>query len=738
MKKTTKRLVSSILATSMLLSSVLTSNVLVSAEELDVVETAVEDTTATPAAVSYSEEPIAVYAEAEPFTMKEGVTYIKASLEGEDGTGVETIDSSMIGSTVNIDFSLLQNPGFSSATFYVCYDPKVLQATAGNIPKKAELVNKGYITYTYYDQDELEDVTKTFFSNADINSRINYKPVSGSEEYPGADGTLTSAELGKIKLGKYEDKNIDPQTSLIKAIEGDGKIISIAFKVIGEGDAKVDVEVVKFGYAPVSAGSKEANATPIPIESYPNNIAVGNEVTTEATTEATTAEATTKAVETTEATTKAVETTQATTKAVETTQATTKAVETTQATTKAVETTQATTKAAVVTTKEATTEATTQATTVEATTKAAPSSDDEATTKAAQVTTKEAATEATTQATTKASESATKAADRTTETTTASSGGGSSSRSASSGGGGGGGSSVRKSTTTTTVAEDDTETTTASSSSSSDDATEATTESVDAVTSATPDNWEGLFDDLSDTPWAEEAVNALAEMGILNGVADRTFAPKASCKRADFAIMLVKTLGIDGTATSNFDDVLPDKYYYNYVGLAKDAGIVNGYGNGKFGPENFCTRAELMVMVANALGVSGIDITADESVLDQFSDAADIPAWARPYIAYLVEDGIVSGSNNKINPNVNITRAEVAVIMYNVVNALNNAGVETEDAAEEATGEIEVGEEVAAYEDAAYEDASYTEALNTKSAEEIAEDAAEEAAEKSAETENNK
>ena len=724
MKKTTKRLVSSILATSMLFSSILTSNVLVSAEEVDV-DAVVTDVTETPAAVDYSDS--VEFYDAEPeFQMETGIMYVKATLEGENGTGVETIDPSLVGSTVNIDFSLLQNPGFSSATFYVRYNPKVLQAKCGNIPKGQSKLGD-YITYTAYNEALDMDIKSAFFANAEIDPQIAYVPTPDSKDFADVnpDGTATSAQLGKVKLAGMVPKNYVDENNLLKAVEGDGKLFSMTFDVVGEGNADVSIEIVKFGYppaTPVKEGEEvsEANADPIPSANYPNKIAVGGqETTTEATTEATTKEVTTQA------TTKEV-TTEATTKEV-TTQVTTKEV-TTQATTKEV-TTQATTKAATTqaTTKEATTEATTKEVTTQAVTK--------------EVTTKEVTTEATTkEATTQKSGEVTtqKQSDDTTETTTVGSNnvynttkeqsetttassrsGGGSSSSASTGSSGGGGGTVRRSTTKTETEteEDQTEDTTAAVEdvTSVEDETESTTENtVDT---------EVLFNDLSSTPWAADAINALAERGIINGVDEDAFAPQLSCKRADFAIMLAKLVGLEGTATSNFDDVLEGKYYYNYVGLAKEAGLVNGYGNGKFGPENFCTRAELMVMVANALKVEGVDITADESVLAQFSDEADIPVWARPYIAFLVENGIVNGANGKINPNVEITRAEVAVIMFNVINAISAAAEKAVE--EESTDEIEVGTEVPAYEESAYEDAAYTEALNTKSDEELAQDTAE-------------
>ena len=711
MKKTTKRLVSSILAASMLFTSVLTSNVFAGTETVSDETAVVSDITESAAAISVdetvkSDATVSAYDAEEPaFQMKEGVMYIHPVIEGQENTNDEVIPEDKIGQTVNIDFYLHQNPGFSSATFFVKYDPNVLKAKNGNIPKKSGLVSGNYITYSYYLEAIDSDVSTAFFTNSEINDQIAYVPDSKENmpegEYVDADpdGVKTAGELGKVKLAGMVPKEYKDDNGHLKAVSGDGKLFSMTFDVIGKGDANLSIEIVKFGYPPMSADSTDGQAegAPIPADNYPNSIRVGaDETTTESTTEST-------SESTTEATTK--ETTTETT-----TEATTKAT-TTESTTEAT-TTEATTKA---TTTEATTKATTEATTKEATTKEA--------------TTKEATTEATTQATTKAatteaaSQSTTKAAttDATTETTTTArrSGGGSSSSAASGGGGG----SVRKSTTTTTVAEDETEQTTADVEDTTvEDVTEPDTE---ATTEETPAGT--LFNDISGKPWAEEAINALAELGIINGVAEGTFAPEANCKRADFAIMLAKVCGLEGTATSNFDDVEVGKYYYNYVGLAKEAGIVKGYGDGNFGPEKFCTRAELMVMVANALSVTGIDITADESVLAQFSDEADIPAWARPYVAFLVENGIVSGSNGEIRPNVNITRAEVAVIMYNILTADIRVSEETAEAIEE-TLDADEQVEVPAYEDAAYEDAEYTMPLNTKTAEEVAEAEAEKAA----------
>ncbi len=718
MKKTTKRLVSGIVATSMLLSSVLTSNVFadevsvldeaVVTEATDVAESgsavSVEGKVKTASAVSVQEEA--------PFEMKKDVMYIQPVIEGQENTNNEVISPELKGSTVNIDFYLKQNPGFSSATFFVKYNPDVIRAKSGNIPKgQADLGS--YVTYTYYLEALGMDVKSAFFGNDKINAQIAYVPSAGSTgDYAdvSADGTKTAGELGKVKLAGMVPESYVDSNNYLKPVEGDGKLFSMTFDVVGEGDAGLTIEVVKFGYPPMSGTGSEANAEPIPTENYPNKISVGA-----ATIETTTSEATTVKEETTEATTAEATTKEATTKEATTAAPTTEKA--TEATTKAATTTAPTTeKATEATTKAATTTAPTTEKATEATTAApAPSSD---------TTTAPTTAAPTTQAAT--------VAEVTTVRRSSGGGGGSSSSAASSS------SSSTKKSTATTEAEEATEKTT---NDDTETATEKATEATTYVSYNNSSSSEDFFDDIASKPWAAEAINSLAELGIINGQGDRTFAPDASCKRADFAIILVNVLGLEGTATDNFDDVAVGKYYYNPVGLAKEAGVVNGYGDGNFGPENFCTRAELMVMVANALKVTGLDITADESVLAQFSDEASIPVWARPYVAYLVENGIVNGANGVINPNVNITRAEVAVIMFNVVNATNTV---SKDAVEEALdGEeesMEAGVEVPAYEDAAYEDASYTEALNTKSEEEIAADEAEKAeteakAEAEAETE---
>ncbi|MBR1737874.1 MAG: S-layer homology domain-containing protein, partial [Firmicutes bacterium] len=205
------------------------------------------------------------------------------------------------------------------------------------------------------------------------------------------------------------------------------------------------------------------------------------------------------------------------------------------------------------------------------------------------------------------------------------------------------------------------------------------------------------FNDLAGRDWAASAINKLASLGIINGVAEGKFDPDAGSKRADFVIMLDKILGLSGYSSDNFDDVDSSKYYANYVGLAKQAGVATGYGDGNFGPENSLTRQDMMVLVAKTLEFCGEDISADTSVLDQFDDAAQMADYAKPFAAYLVSQGMVNGTGSSIEGTKDMTRAQMAVLMSKLYDkiyeiALANYNAEQAAIAEEAAEEESVEE----------------------------------------------
>ncbi|HQD27731.1 S-layer homology domain-containing protein [Acetivibrio saccincola] len=175
------------------------------------------------------------------------------------------------------------------------------------------------------------------------------------------------------------------------------------------------------------------------------------------------------------------------------------------------------------------------------------------------------------------------------------------------------------------------------------------------------------FDDISSYSWAKNQIEVLASKGVISGMSETTFAPGEDIKRADFIILLIKSLGLYCEFESNFSDVSPESYYYEYVGMAKELGITSGVGNNMFKPLEKITRQDMMVLTANALKIAGkISDTGNESDISKFSDKDKIASYAVEGVATLVKKGIVVGSGNIINPLGNATRAELAAIIYKI------------------------------------------------------------------------
>ncbi|MBJ6362662.1 carbohydrate-binding protein [Paenibacillus sp. MAHUQ-46] len=175
------------------------------------------------------------------------------------------------------------------------------------------------------------------------------------------------------------------------------------------------------------------------------------------------------------------------------------------------------------------------------------------------------------------------------------------------------------------------------------------------------------FNDLGNHSWAQQAIEVLAAKGIINGVSDNSYAPRQDVKRADFALLLVKALGLTGTASASFTDVQEGSYYYEAVGIAHSLGIVNGKANGGFDPNAPVTRQEMFAMVARALKLTDKELVpADSNSLASFQDLSSLASYAKEGAALLAANGIVKGSGSKLNPLGLTTRAEAAQLIYEI------------------------------------------------------------------------
>lgn len=174
--------------------------------------------------------------------------------------------------------------------------------------------------------------------------------------------------------------------------------------------------------------------------------------------------------------------------------------------------------------------------------------------------------------------------------------------------------------------------------------------------------------------WARDAVNDMGSRLVISGVGDGKFEPQRDITRAEFAAVVVQSLGLmrPGTGKNSFEDVAKGAWYYDAVSIANEYGIITGYGNGNFGPMDKITREQAMAIIAKAMKITGLsaELAAEEqeAVLASFKDSAVSSNYSKEGIAACVKAEVVKGrGNGLIAPRNNITRAEVAVIVRNLL-----------------------------------------------------------------------
>jgi hypothetical protein len=174
--------------------------------------------------------------------------------------------------------------------------------------------------------------------------------------------------------------------------------------------------------------------------------------------------------------------------------------------------------------------------------------------------------------------------------------------------------------------------------------------------------------------WAKDAVNDMASRLVISGVGNDMFAPDRDITRAEFAAIVVRALGLmhPGTGKASFSDVSKNDWYYDAVSIAYEYGIISGYGNDKFGPNDKISHEQAMAMIARAMKIT--KLKADfkngeaEQLIASYGDFKKASSWAKNSIALCVKTGVVpDGSGKLVAPKDNLTRAEVAVIVQRLL-----------------------------------------------------------------------
>ncbi|MBQ8004426.1 MAG: S-layer homology domain-containing protein, partial [Oscillospiraceae bacterium] len=176
------------------------------------------------------------------------------------------------------------------------------------------------------------------------------------------------------------------------------------------------------------------------------------------------------------------------------------------------------------------------------------------------------------------------------------------------------------------------------------------------------------FTDLGNHAWAENAINSLADEGVIKGTTARTYSPQNNITRADFALLLVRAFELSSDNTENFADVSASDYFAAELAIARNSGIVNGIGDNKYAPRNTITRQDMMVIVYRAL--TALKVGFDENIEPHYSDWNNVAPYAREAVSALVSEGIVNGKSGRIAPTDYTTRAEVAVLLRRILDRI--------------------------------------------------------------------
>ena len=176
------------------------------------------------------------------------------------------------------------------------------------------------------------------------------------------------------------------------------------------------------------------------------------------------------------------------------------------------------------------------------------------------------------------------------------------------------------------------------------------------------------FDDLEGVAWARDAINYLADKGIVSGISDNEFAPNETLTREQFAMMIVNAFNLtDNNSEADFSDVSKEHWAYRAVASAYSAGIVNGMDDGSFGLGQKIKRQDIAVMIMAAVKKTGIEFDSTKDTL--LSDIDSVSEYARESVEYMVRAGVINGfaEDNTFRPFGNTTRAQAAVIIYTVL-----------------------------------------------------------------------
>ncbi len=174
------------------------------------------------------------------------------------------------------------------------------------------------------------------------------------------------------------------------------------------------------------------------------------------------------------------------------------------------------------------------------------------------------------------------------------------------------------------------------------------------------------FTDVPEGAWYEDGVRYVYEHGLMAGTGAETFAPDTITTRAMIATILWRLEGAPAADyAASFSDVAPDAWYAEAVHWAAGAGIVAGYGDSRFGPDDPITREQMAAMLYQYAQYQGCDVSVGEDTnILSYTDIDQLSQWAVPAMQWACGAGIISGTGDgALTPSGSATRAQAAVML---------------------------------------------------------------------------
>ncbi len=188
-----------------------------------------------------------------------------------------------------------------------------------------------------------------------------------------------------------------------------------------------------------------------------------------------------------------------------------------------------------------------------------------------------------------------------------------------------------------------------------------------AFTAKAADNTDSLkFNDVPANHWSTKAIYDLANRKVVSGYGNNVFGFGDNVTRGQVARMIyayVKPIDADASFKNPFTDIKGHMFEKEILALAKE-GLVAGYGEGKFGPDDILTREQMAQVLTNAFKFKA---TKTKTI---FTDI-DKNSWAYNAINALEENGVTAGTgSNKYSPQMHVTREQYSQFLYNSINVV--------------------------------------------------------------------